>query len=245
MPSVMEEPMRPLSPENILAVWEAGRQQHELDRALTLLAAGAQGLSRDELADLTIGERDTRLLRLRTLVLGPSATGFAECPECAERVEFPVDTATLVHPKEVAATAQEIEVNGTRVQFRLPTSRDLAEVVAAPDESQGLRRLIERCTIEPGSPNQLPDEIVNALSRAMLEADPQAEIIVAFSCPECGRRWELLFDIAHFFWNEIAAQARRLLREIDALARAYGWSEREILSLSERRRQSYLELVAA
>ena len=79
----------------------------------------------------------------------------------------------------------------------------------------------------------------------MLEADPQAEIILVFSCQGCARRWEMLFDIAHFFWNEIAAEARRLLREIDALARAYGWSEREILSLSARRRQSYLELVAA
>ena len=99
--------------------------------------------------------------------------------------------------------------------------------------------------LEPISPKELPNEIVEALSRAMLEADPQAEIILAFSCPSCARRWEMLFDITHFFWNEIAAQARRLLREIDALARAYGWNERETLSLSPRRRQSYLELVAA
>ena len=59
----MEQPTRPLSPEKILDVWEAGRQQHELDRALTLLTA-ASGLSRDELADLTIGERDARFRAL-------------------------------------------------------------------------------------------------------------------------------------------------------------------------------------
>jgi hypothetical protein len=241
----MEEPMQSLSPEKILAVWEAGQQQHELDRALTLLATGPQGLGRDELADLTIGERDARLLQLRTLVLGPFATGFAECPQCGERVEFRIDIATLAQPKELAATPDEIDLDGTRIRFRLPTSHDLAEVVAAPDEAQGLRRLIERCVIEPGSPNELPNEIVEALSQAMLEADPQAEIIISLSCPGCGRRWELLFDIAQFFWNEIAAQARRLLREIDALARAYGWTEREILSLPAQRRQTYLELAAA
>jgi hypothetical protein len=55
----------------------------------------------------------------------------------------------------------------------------------------------------------------------------------------------LLFDIGEFFWTEIAVQAQRLLREIDALARAYGWTEREILSLPGQRRQAYLELVAA
>jgi hypothetical protein len=36
-----------------------------------------------------------------------------------------------------------------------------------------------------------------------------------------------------------------LLREIEALARAYGWSEREILDLSPQRRHTYLELVSA
>jgi len=237
--------MQSLSAEKILAVWEAGRQQHELDRALTLLAAATQASSRDALADLTIGERDARLLRLRTLVFGPAATGFAECPKCWEEVEFPINTAALAQPKELATAPHEIDADGTRVRFRLPTSRDLAEVVAAPDASQGLRRLIQRCVITTSPPNELPNEIVEVLSRAMLEADPQAEIILAFSCPACGHGWEMLFDIAHFFWSEIAAQARRLLREIDALARAYGWNEREILSLSPRRRQSYLELVAA
>jgi predicted RNA-binding Zn-ribbon protein involved in translation (DUF1610 family) len=241
----MEQPMQRLSAEQILAVWEAGQQQHELDRALTLLAAASPGRSREELADLSIGERDARLLHLRTLVLGASATGFAECPQCGEQVEFPIDTSALAQAKELTTTPHQIQVSGKRVRFRLPTSRDLAEVVAAPDGPKGLRRLIERCVIGDSSTNDLPNETVEALSRAMLEADPQAEIIVAFSCPGCGRRWEMFFDIAHFFWTEIAARARRLLREIDALARAYGWTEHEILCLSERRRQSYLELVAA
>ena len=56
----MEQPTRSLSPQKILDVWEAGRQQHELDRALTLLAAAYPELSRDKLADLTIGERDAQ-----------------------------------------------------------------------------------------------------------------------------------------------------------------------------------------
>ena len=237
--------MQALSPEKILAVWEAGRQQHELDRALTLLAAGSQDLSRDELANLTIGERDARLLRLRTLVLGPSATGFAECPQCAERVEFSVDTAALLLPKDIPEKPHEIETNGTRVHFRLPNSHDLAEVVTSPDVHQGLLRLVESCVIEVSPPNELSSENIEALSKAMLEADPQAEILLVLACPSCGHGWQALFDSAHFFWNEIAALARRLLREIDALARAYGWTEREILSLSDRRRQSYLELVTA
>ena len=76
-------------------------------------------------------------------------------------------------------------------------------------------------------------------------ADPQAEITFALDCPGCGQGWNALFDVATFFWSELAAEARRLLREIDAIARAYGWSERDILGLSAGRRQSYLETIAA
>jgi hypothetical protein len=52
----------------------------------------------------------------------------------------------------------------------------------------------------------------------------------------------MLFEIGTFLWTELAAQAKRLLREIAALARVFGWSEAEVLSLSATRRQIYLEL---
>jgi hypothetical protein len=89
------------------------------------------------------------------------------------------------------------------------------------------------------------DETIVALSRAMLEVDPQAEITFHLTCPACAHEWDLLFDITDFFWTEISVQAQRLLREIDALARAYGWTEREILNLPAQRRQTYLEMLAA
>ena len=53
----------------------------------------------------------------------------------------------------------------------------------------------------------------------------------------------MLFDILSFFWGEIQICARRLLREVHALASAYGWTESEILSLSTTRRHAYLEMV--
>jgi hypothetical protein len=53
-----------------------------------------------------------------------------------------------------------------------------------------------------------------------------------------------MFDIGAFLWEEIAAQARRLLREVHTLARAYGWREADILVMSAARRQAYLEMVS-
>jgi hypothetical protein len=242
--------MQSLSADKILAIWETGREQHELDRALTLLAACSPELSRKELAELTIGERDARLLRMRTLVLGPRTAGFAECPKCSASVEVAIDTAAFAQPQSQRAEPLEVQAGDSCVRFRLPTSRDLAEVVQAPDAVDGLRRLCQRSILEVRGNgvtdlDELSPEIVEALSHAMLDADPQAEITLALNCPDCGHGWQILFDIAAFFWDEIAAQARQLLHEIDAIARAYGWSEQEILSLPARRRRSYLELIGA
>jgi hypothetical protein len=41
----------------------------------------------------------------------------------------------------------------------------------------------------------------------------------------------------------VDARARRLLHEVDVLARTYGWTEDEVLALSEQRRASYLRIV--
>jgi hypothetical protein len=164
------------------------------------------------------------------------------------RLEFPVDTTAFIQAAHQPAAAHAFVAGGNQIRFRLPTSRDLAEVVAAPDATQGLRRLVARCVIAMDGdaatvPRDMPPELVESLSRAMLDADPRPEITLALNCPECGHAWHMPFDIADFFWVEVSALAKRLLREIDVIARAYGWSEAEILRLPARRRQSYLELI--
>ena len=75
--------------------------------------------------------------------------------------------------------------------------------------------------------------------------DPQADLEVNLTCPACGHRWAALVDVAAFLWTELKAQARRLLREVHTLALAYGWRESDILAMSSRRRQAYLDMVGA
>jgi hypothetical protein len=55
----------------------------------------------------------------------------------------------------------------------------------------------------------------------------------------------MLFDVVSYFWGEIEDWAMRLFRDVHSLAAAYGWSEREIIGMSARRRRLYLELANA
>ena len=93
------------------------------------------------------------------------------------------------------------------------------------------------------SVDQLPKPIIEKLNQQIEALDPQAEIRINLSCPDCSHHWDVLFDIASFLWIEINDWAERMLQTVHKLAKAYGWSEREVLNLSPVRRQLYLGML--
>ncbi|MGL5803905.1 MAG: phage baseplate protein, partial [Xenococcaceae cyanobacterium] len=80
--------MRYLAANDILHIWEIGQNQHPLDRALTMLAVAMPDRTTDELARLSIGRRDSLLLRLREITLGQHLVSVAQCPQCGEQLEL-------------------------------------------------------------------------------------------------------------------------------------------------------------
>lgn len=243
--------MRPLAASDILKVWEQGEEQPAIDRALTMLAVACPELNRAELAALSIGQRDARLTELRELTFGPQLDGFTACPQCQELLEFTLDLAAL-RPQSSAMRAPSaieefaFETEGYALRFRLPDSRDLAAVGICEDIAVARRLLAERCVLQVGTNGdavaELSDEAIADLAERIRDCAPEAEVMLDFACPSCGHGWQALFDIAAFFWAEISAQARRLLREVHLMASAYGWREADILTMSARRRQAYMEL---
>lgn len=241
--------MRALSAPELLDAWERGRSLGPVGRALTLLEAACPEASPDELASLSIGRRDADLLALREWAFGSEMAGVAVCPQCGEQLELSFSVAQI-RLQSVARTGQAIEltIDGYHLQVRPPTSQDLAAAGEQPDA--GLRRhlVLERCLTaayreaKPVPASELPAKVFDAVEEGIAQADPQADIRLAIICPACDHRWEGVFDILAFFWSEIDAWAARILHEVHILASAYGWREHDILALSPRRRQCYLEM---
>jgi hypothetical protein len=77
------------------------------------------------------------------------------------------------------------------------------------------------------------------------QSDAASLTDVRFSCPRCGVGTTEPFDVTSFLFSELADWARQLLFDVHDLARAYGWTEAEILALPPRRRELYLEFVQA
>jgi hypothetical protein len=243
--------MQALTAADIVRVWEVGYRQHPLDRALTILAAGLPGVPYDDLATLSIGQRDGHLLALRERTFGRRIAGQAQCPACERQVEFALQTVdiTLLPEPEAAVPAQCRSGDGYELSFRLPDSFDLAAIVGCADVEEARRALAQRCVLRAARDgvdipvDALPKSALAALAGQMAALDRQAEIDLELACPACGHVWPLVFDIAAYIWAEISAQAQRLLREVHILARAYGWREGDILAMSATRRQFYLEMV--
>lgn len=241
--------MQRLSPAGLLDLWERGRSRHPLDRALLMFGAAFPERSFDELADLPIGRRDTALLNLQCALFGNRMEALADCPACGEGLEFALDGRALSAENDADAAVATITVAGH--QFRLPTSRDAARITGAADEEAAARLLLESCRVatETGQDSpateQLTDAELEEVETRMAEADPAADIQLLFSCEACGHRWEQAFDIGEFLWEGISAGAVRLLRDVHILARAYAWPEKEILAMSDTRREAYLAMVEA
>lgn len=250
--------MNPLSAENIFWIWETGRDQHPLDRALTMLMGAGINSSRDQLAALPVVQRDDHLLRLREQTFGPVIHSFVQCPQCSESLEFSLsvdDIRAAIESEKgdngANKTDKPLEVisKGIKVCFRLPDSRDMAAAVECEDLKAARHLIVRRCIREvhtAGDPidiEKLPAHALNAAAAQIASHQQQAEVLLEFQCPACKHNRQMIFDIASFLWNEITVEARRLLEEVHILASAYGWREADILSLSPLRRQYYLETV--
>ncbi|MGD8791837.1 MAG: phage baseplate protein [Anaerolineae bacterium] len=247
--------MQPLTAIQLLDTWEQGYARPPARQALLLLAAASPGTPLEALARLSIGRRDRRLLRLRAWTFGPRIVARADCPACGERLELDFRVEDLVADEAAGLDTNPeplaLQMAGYDLRFRLPNSLDLEAVAASGGNGEGRRRLLARCLLEArgeageAPAETLPDEVVEAVAARMAAADPQAEVELALSCPACDHRWQAVFDISAFFWEEVEAWAQRTLREVHALAGAYGWRETDILALSAWRRQAYLEMIGA
>jgi hypothetical protein len=237
------------SASELLGAWERGLDRGPVERGLLLLALASPEDDPQYLASVGIGERNRRLLALREALFGSQLTGVAVCVACSQRLDLDFVADDLLGGP--ATTEQLMLREGEyEVELRLPDSRDLLAASLAASAEHAASLLLERCVVATrvsGGPSSepLPRHLVTAAARRLADADPQADVQLLLRCPSCGADCTTPFDIVLFLWTEIERWAARLFVEVHVLAGAYGWAEREILSLSDARRRQYLQMVGA
>ncbi|HEV2829175.1 MAG TPA: hypothetical protein VGW76_16380 [Pyrinomonadaceae bacterium] len=249
--------MQALSAAELLEVWERARAQPITTQALILLEAASPGASGEDLAKLSVGRRDARLLALREVLFGSRLTGLTSCPRCRQQLEIGIESADIhVDGDQTDRGLLSVTSGGYVARFRLPNSEDLSAIAVSddrqPEEAALIRQLLSRCLVELRrngrrqrleSSRALPPALIEAIAAEMERADPQANVQIPLDCADCGNQWLSAFDIVSFLWSEIDNWAKRLLREVCALASEFGWRESDILAMSAQRRRLYLQMI--
>lgn len=225
---------------DLLGIWERGEGQPAWRRALAILP---------DAGPMPVGRRDARLLELREQFFGRTFGGVTACPACSEDIELTFDADEVRRDCDGPSESFAILSGGYELELRLPETADLESIAHAATLADARATLFARCVIRAThdgasvDASALPEEVIDAAAAAMAARDPQADVTLEMTCPGCAHAWLEPFDVTTFLWTEVAAAARRLLREVHQLAWAYGWSEREILALSPARRSAYLEML--
>jgi hypothetical protein len=231
----------------MLAAWEVGAASAPIDRAPTLLRS-LNALPADvSVARLTVGQCDARLFALRRALFGDALEAVSTCPVCDAEIEL-VLALDQLQPEPIAEPSPAITVSegGYTVSCRIPLNDDLG-ALARQGESARVEDLVERCAIEAHDATgavipteQLPPQTAHAVLEALAANDPGAHTPIAIRCP-CGAEWVDELDIRAITWADLTDWVSATLTEVHQLARAYGWSEADILAMSATRRRWYLE----
>ena len=246
--------MKPLSASELLIIWEEGLDQSLLEKTMRLLGKACSVSDHNDIGLLSIGERDARLLQLREWLFGYRLKNMAHCPKCKEPVEWETSTENL-HlqqlPADLAVRSFILEKDDYSINFRLLNTHDISNAMTDTTYQADQKKILSDCIVgvnkkgKKYKEKKLPDEVLDALSRRMEEEDPQADIRMNIQCPACAHQWQARFDIVSFLWTEINSWAQRMMQEVYLLARSFGWSEKDILNMSSRRRQLYLQMLQA
>lgn len=197
-----------------------------------------------EIAQDTPGGRNRRYLALHRDLVGRTMEAQARCPKCATLCEFPLPREEML-ASDGAEAAREIELThaGETYRFRLPRMTDIEAL--APDIGSDEIGCVVAQACRIGEGDVLPKSVVSRLNDALDEADPLASPTFEVKCEECSQAFSASVDLAGFVAREFDLLLDRVLRDVDRLARAYGWSEAEVLAIPPSRRTRYLAMPGA
>ncbi|MFP2934737.1 hypothetical protein ACLESO_58450, partial [Pyxidicoccus sp. 3LG] len=204
---------------------------------------------------LLVAERDRALVLLRSISLGSRITTEVRCAcGTANEIAFGLDALDLGFSLPVGPLRCELG-EGKVAEVALPTAGDQEDLfdaaltTAAERKTWLLGRLLRRYGERTEGFDQdfargLPIAERRRLETAIDEALPDFDLSMLVRCSACHSEMRVPFDVPVFFFGELRARGgRALLRQIHTLAKAYHWSEHELLSLPLHRRLEYLLLL--
>jgi hypothetical protein len=227
-----------LNAETLLDLAERATQLSSGQWSLALLQAAFPRTTRDDLLDLPVGSRDWLIMAVRARLVAAPLRSEPECTDCGAHFELTVMPDDLGFGQDAAQAdpdVQAVHIEGQELMLRPVRLSDLLAVETLSDIGQAAQCLAERV-----SDGELAGLTVETLEGVLETLDPVADIWLNSHCPECGAEHSLAFDPVHYTAQELRQRAQQILRDVTDIARAFHWSEHDILALPGSRRAYYV-----
>lgn len=205
---------------------------------------GGQSASTELVRALSSGTRAWLLLQAMVAWSGDAGWFEASCNACMATFDFPLRLSEL--PRGEAGPGYPVVTVDTSLgarSFEVPNGGH--EVALSRwrgnDPVRELVTLIGLARTAAADASRFTQQDLTTIERAIEAVAPDIADHVVCTCPECAAELEVAIDPIHF----ALPRAEAILADVHALARAYGWSERAILTLPVQRRRSYAALIRA
>ncbi len=233
--------------------YAAGNRPHLVSEILRRCAVrsatdeGAEGDDPDAIWQLSVAARTAGLLAIYSMTdRTPDLPLTMQCtrPECGEPMEVSLPVADLIAMAQTtdAEGARTVDLDGAVFQVRPARGGDqrLWQQQAYTGQPDAEAAIL--ATLVTGPP--VFDAQRATLNATLSELDPLSAFELAVHCPECGASLQIPVDLEAACLRMLSAAQNRMICQVDALARRYGWSEAEVFAVPAWRRRRYLALGA-
>lgn len=230
-------------PALLLEAWDQASVAPVAGRGAVLVRLAGLCPDLDSALDLGVGECAALAALAHVTAFGREVAGVITCSSCGELLSVQV-SLPAAEELVTAAAAGCRKVSVGEFTVRAPTTRDLFAAAATPDRACAvlLSRCVRRGDGSPVDPAQLNQEEAALLDEAA-EAITATMTTLCVRCPACGEHARAALDTAAVLWDRVDIAAPALMEEVAVLARAFGWSEADLLAMPAARRAAYLERV--
>lgn len=192
-----------------------------------------------EAASLAASDRDALLAALHRGMFSDDISSSIDCAHCGQPFDMVFQLSALQRqletertPASVLAPRELVTADGGTI--RLPDAADEEDAANLGDQAR--ERLVAGILGEGADDRDL-DSQLEALA-------PILDVDLHPACFHCGEATTIRFDIQSFVLQRLLDRREHDLSEVHTLARGYGWSLAEILSLPTSLRQSLAQRLA-
>jgi hypothetical protein len=201
----------------------------------------------DELWAWTLPKRQQGLIAVVIASGRSSVKQLEKCPACCEIMELSLQLASFVDTNLAEVFSVEPEP-GKRLDMAIPTGRHqlewLGEGDILCDENHEFKMVATLTqTINGNLPPAHwcpPRHWLSILQTALEKHDPLTALSLAKDCPSCSETIDVEIDLEGLLLMELESLQKTVLDELYYLARAYHWTEGEILNMPAWRRRYYM-----